>query len=319
MRPYQSDMVIEEKEARQLTVTLDPEPAPERPKLRVAVGCADPEPRAPADGLTVYTDQLEVLPPGPVKSRLDLDRGRNVVEFVEYPIDPGKHHLRIVSKECNPLDQDIDVDAVSGALVSGALPSSKFVLFRGPEGSPGWYRVAIAAWLPFGMQIQSPETYQESAGTVTGASLDVGLVDRWFAAYVNGAYGSGSFLRQTHNTSTVLPENPSAKWQSLALRAGPRFPFHTVAFGLGLSLGEQQVDIDQVKTGNLTFQAGAYVELDVQPLCDWGAFTTAGVYSGTGEQYNKAFGLMQFGAFWEPNPRCRVEQATHIGLEAARK
>jgi hypothetical protein len=319
MRPYQSDMVIAENETRQLTVKLELEAPPEKPKLRVAVGCADPQPRAPADGLTVYTDQLEVLPPGPVKSRLGPERTQNVVEFVEYPIDPGKHHLRIVSKDCNPLEQDIDVDPVSGALVSGALPSSKFVLFRGAQGSPGWYRFGLGVWLPEAMQIQSPDTYKEGLGSMTGVSFDVGLIDRWFGLYLNGAYASGSFTRQTHNSASALPENPSAKWQGLALRFGPRFPFHTVAFGLGLSLGEQEVDIDQVKTGDLTLQAGAYAELDVQPLCDWGAFATVGAYSGTGEQDNKVFGSMQLGAFWEPNPRCRVEQATHVGLEAARK
>jgi hypothetical protein len=318
MRPYQSEMLIEEKETRQINITLEAVAAPEKPKLRVSVGCADSDPRGPTDGLIVYTDGMEVLAPGPVKSRLNPDSGKNVVEYVEYPIDAGKHQIRVVSKGCQPLDQAVDVDQISGALVSGSLPSSKPLMFRGPQGSPGTWRLGVGAWFPGSAELpqgNGPDSYREDFGSLVGVVLDAGIVSRWFATYLNLSYAKGTFQRTSFFSSSSLPNSANASWDQFSIRFGPRFPFNVVSLGIQASLGGQQLDIDQVRTGKPDFVAGAYGELDVQPTCDWGAFLLGGAQIASQEN-SKAFALLQIGAFWEPNSQCRVEQSTPIGLSS---
>jgi hypothetical protein len=318
MHPYQTEIVVQDKETRQLNVALEAEAAADKPKLRVAVGCADPEPKAPTDGLVVYTDNMEVLPPGPVKSRLSPELGRNVVEYVEYPIDSGKHNLRIVSKNCEALDQSVDVDPVAGALVSGALPSARSILVRGPEGAPGWGRLGLGAWFAGFQSVKEnlPETYKQDGYSMTGFSLDAGLVDRWFAAYINYSYATGTYHRETFFVPTyAIPSDVSAKASKLDVRFGPRFPFHYVAFGFGAVAGAEQLNLDPVRTGGVDGVFGVFAEIDIQPLCDWGIFAQGGVDVLT-EKDAAAFGTMQFGAFWEPNGRCRLEQSTQLGLKA---
>jgi hypothetical protein len=319
MRPYQSEMLVKEKETRQINIALEAVAvaAPVKPKLRVSVGCADLEPKGPAEGLTVYTDGMEVLAPGPVKSRLDPNVGKNVLEYVEYPIDAGKHQLRIVTKGCKPIDQPVDVDPIAGALVSGVLPSNKPLLLRGPEGSPGTWRVGLGAWIPGAATINDsmPDTYSANMGALAGVTVDGGVVSRWFAAYLNVSFAQGTFTRTTFQAVDMLPSSASATWSQYSVRFGPRFPFHSVALGLEGSLGSQQLNIQDLRTGKTDFVAGAYVELDVQPLCDWGVFATGGVQIASWDNAS-AFGLLQIGAFWEPNYRCRVEQSTPIGLKA---
>ncbi len=45
MRPFQSEVVIQDKETRSIQVALEPEAAAEIPKIRVAIGCDGPEPK----------------------------------------------------------------------------------------------------------------------------------------------------------------------------------------------------------------------------------------------------------------------------------
>ena len=76
MRPYQSEVVIQDRETRSLNVLLESAAAPgEKPMLRVAVGCADSDPKGPEDGLTIEVDN-EALPAGSVKQRWSADAGR---------------------------------------------------------------------------------------------------------------------------------------------------------------------------------------------------------------------------------------------------
>ncbi len=317
MRAYQTEIVIEDKETRQLTVSLEPEAPAQKPKLRVAVGCADAEPRSPGDGLVVYTDGMEVLPPGEVKSRLNMALGRNVVDFVEYPIEPGTHQLRIVSKGCGSLDQSVNVDPVAGALVSGSLPTDRPVPFQGPEGSPGVGRLGLALWMPGGYTAVDsvPEAYEGDFGSMAGIALDAGLVSRWFAAYLNAAYASGSFQRATTTTNFLLPSSTQTNWEQLTVRFGPRFPLNHVALGFGGVVGGQEVDLEKVRTGFLEVVGGAYAEIDIEPLCDFGLYAQGGIQFSSQRDQKDAFGSLQIGAFWEPNPRCRVEQSTPIGLK----
>jgi hypothetical protein len=71
MRPFQTEIVIQDNETRQLDVLLEKVPEPEKPKLRVAIGCDGPQPLGPDDGLVVYLDGPDVLPPVNVKKRWD--------------------------------------------------------------------------------------------------------------------------------------------------------------------------------------------------------------------------------------------------------
>jgi len=312
MRPYQTEINVQDRETRSLNVVLEPLAQGEKPNLRVAVGCADTEPKGPEDGLVVNIDGPEVLPPGPVKKRTD-ESGKNVVEHVEYPIAAGPHTIRVRIADCKAADQAIDVDPIKGADVSGALESSKFILFRGPQGSPGWFRASLGLWMAGGDARQSaPEQYSTHGLGVAGVAMEVGIVDRWFGLYVNGAYGSGSFTRDTYGTHYALPSSANATWEQLRMRFGPRFPFHLVAIGFGPTVGIQELDLDQVRTGKPSAIFGGFAEIDVQPLCDWGLFALGSAEKPSDDDQGAA-GL-QIGVFWEPNARCRRERATTFGL-----
>jgi hypothetical protein len=315
MHPFQSEVVIKENETRSLDIVLEALAPAEKPKLRVAVGCTDPEPIAPEDGLVVYLDGPDVLAPTSVKRKWSDGKKGNVVEWVEFAVAPGRHQLRIGIPDCRALDAIVQVDAQKGAEIRGVLDSDRSILLRGPLGSPGWYRLALGLWLPAKqVRNQVPERYSGKLGDVVGASLEVGLVGRWFAAYVQGAMGQGSFGRDSHDTHYALPESASTRWNQLSLRLGPRFPFNIVALGFGIGLGMQELDLDQVRTGKKSGVASSYAELDLQPLCDWGLFAMATV--------DKAFkedgvgGALHTGVYYQPSSRCRRERTTQIGLTA---
>src|SRR5258708_30164168 len=154
MRPSQTEIIVQDRETRSLNVVLEPLAQGEKPNLRGAGGCGDPDPKGREDGLVINIDGPEVLPPGPVKKRTD-DSGNNVVEQVEYPIAPGPHTIRVRIADCTAADQAVDVDPIKGADGWGALESSNFILFRGPQGSPGWLRAFLWLCLASGYAPQS--------------------------------------------------------------------------------------------------------------------------------------------------------------------
>ena len=316
MHTFQTEVVIKDKETRSVDVALEALSPAEKPKLRVAVGCADSEPKAPEEGLIVYLDGPDVLSPALVKRQWNDDQKRNVVNEVEYAVSPGAHQVRVGITDCRATDVAVNVDANAGARIDGALESDRFVLFRGPIGSPGWFRLALDMWLPAAtVQDRTPETYTGKFSSVVGTALEAGLVSRWFGTYVNGAFGKGSFRRESFNTHYALPDNASVTWDQLSLRFGPRIPFNMVALGLGGSVGVQELDLDKVRTGKKWGVGGAFVQLDVQPFCDWGLFALG--------QFEKPFnddrpiGAMQTGFYFQPNARCRRERAAQIGLKTA--
>ena len=225
-RPFQTEVAIADKETRSLDVVLEAIAPPEKPKLRVRVACADTEPKAPEDGLTVYLDGPEVLPATAVRRRWNDEEKRNVVEWVEYSVAPGPHQLRISLTDCRALSTSVNVDSVRGADVTGALESDRFVLFRGPLGSPGWHRVALGLYLPTGeARYKVPEQYRGDLGDVVGPTIDLGLVTRWFGAFTQFSYGRGSFHRVTYATHYALPESTNTTWTQWTARVGPRLPF----------------------------------------------------------------------------------------------
>ena len=315
MRPYQTEVIVQDKETRSLNVFLEAVARSETPMLRVAVGCADAEPKGPEDGLVVNADGPDVLPPGPVKKRWSDEAGRNVVEYAQYPIPPGPHAIRVSITDCRPLDLSVDVDPVKGADVTGALESSRFVLFRGPQGTPGLLRGGLGLWSEIGkVGSQAPESYGSSGLGLTGLAVDLGLVGRWFEVFFNGAYGSGSFTRLTFNTHFALPNPAHVTWAREFLRAGPRFPFDRVALGLGALAGLQEIDIDQVRTGKPNALVGGFLEIDIQPLCDWGLYLLGSIETSNDNSGNGPLVGLQLGGFYEPNTRCRRERATAVGL-----
>ncbi|MGO9832826.1 MAG: PEGA domain-containing protein [Polyangiaceae bacterium] len=314
MRPFQTEIVVQDKETRSLNVALEPLGATEKPMLRVAVGCGDTEPRGPEDGLVVYLDGPEVLPPGPVKKRWSGDLDKNVVEHVEYPIPPGRHVIRVSITDCTSREQAVDVDPVKGADVTGALESSRSILVKGPMGSPGGRRVALGLWKAGAGSLKqsTPENYDTMGLSMTGIALDLGLTGRWFGFYVDGAYASGSIHRESFNTNYALPNPGHVTAEMAAMRFGPRFPFNVVSFGFGPAMGIEEVNVDQVRTGKPAGIFGGYFELEIAPLCDWGLYALANANKPTDD--DQVYFGTQFGVFFEPNSRCRTERSTPYGL-----
>jgi hypothetical protein len=319
MRPYQTEVIVQDKETRSMAVALEVLAAGEKPIIRVAVGCDDAQPRAPEDGLVV-NDGADVLPPGPVRKRWSDQASANVVQHVEYAATPGKHSLRISTNDCKPDSVDVIVDPTKGADVSGALESSRFILFQGPQGSPGGLRASAGMWLGSAdLQDTSPAEYKSKGATLLGAQAEVGLVGRWVGWYIQGGIGGGNMTIQNPSpTSHVALPNPgSTSLEWLSTRLGFRIPSNRVALGFGGLLGVEELDVTGVRTGKPAGIVGSYGELDVQPLCDWGIYALAEVAKPTNEDDVSV--TVGFGAFFEPNDRCRREQATKYGLRPEAK
>jgi hypothetical protein len=315
MRPYQTEVVIQDKETRSLNVVLEAEAPPVKPTLRVAVGCGDTAPKSPDDGLVVYLDGADVLPPTLVKMRWSPDDSQNVLDHVEYALSPGPHTIRVAITGCYGYDVRFDVDPLKGADIAGALETSRFVLVRGPQGSPGWFQATLGLWLAGGnAKTNVPETYASRGISVVGEALELGATGRWFGYYMGGAYGTGSFNRTTFNTNYALPSSAGVKWDRLWLRFGPRFPFNVVSFGFGARFGWEEVDVDQVRTGKSDGEGGGYFEVNFEPICDWGAFLNLSVDKPFND--DDVSGSAQFGILWAPSPTCHKERDTDFGLKS---
>jgi hypothetical protein len=182
-------------------------------------------------------------------------------------------------------------------------------------GSPGLLRAAIGGWSGGGnVQEGIPFEYAGKGASVGGVVGEVGLVTRWFGIHVSGAYGEGNFDAQARYPRYALPSSPHATWSQLLLRLGLRVPLNAVALGLGPSLGVQELDVDQIRTGKASGVVGGYFEVDVAPLCDWGLFALASAYKPTDS--DGAAGTGQLGVFFQPNARCRDERSTRYGLRS---
>ena len=318
MRPYQTEIALQDKETRTLNVPLQPEAPLVRPTLRVAVGCGDAEPKAPDDGLVVFLDGADVLPPSLVKMRWSIEDSRNVLDHIEYTLNAGRHTARVALPGCYGYDIQLDVDPVKGADISGALETSRFVLVQGPQGTPGWFQVALGTWLAGGTaKTDAPDTYASRGISVVGGSLDLGAVDRWFGYYVDWSYGTGSFNRKTFNASPSsgggsLPSSAGVTWNRLDTRFGPRFPFNVVSLGFGPKIGWEEVDIQQVRTGKSAGFGGGYFDVNFEPICDFGLFLDLSVDKPFND--DDASGSAQFGVLWAPSPSCHRERDTNFGL-----
>jgi hypothetical protein len=319
MRPFQTEVVIQDREARSFDIILDKLPEPEKPKIRASIGCAISEPRGPEDGLVLYLDGPDVLPPVNVKRKWSDQLGRNVVEYVEYAASAGRHTLRARIPECNSIDTEVFVAPGTGVDVTGALPSDAPVPFKGPQGAPGLWRIGLDLWMlsPSSFQVhQMPETYEGALGAATGLALGGGLVTRWFGAFVQTAWGAGSMSRASFTTNYALPSAADVTAYATTLRLAFRLPLNVIAFNVGPEVGGLELDVKGVETGRIEATYGGWAALDAQPLCDWGGRILADAW-GYSDRANGGGGpaaTLQIGLFYEPNPRCRHEQATKVGL-----
>lgn len=320
MRPYQTEVVVNDKETRQLDVVLEKELAPEKPRLRVAIGCDGPEPKGPDDGLVVYLDGPDVLPPAGVKKHWDDHEQRNVVDYVEYAVDPGKHTIRARIPDCDAMDATVQVDPQTGGSVTGALETDTPLLFQGPQGSPGHWRIGPGLWM-FSMtqrfKSNMPEYYEGSSiAAATGLSIEGAIVWRWFGVFLSFADGYGSMRRSTFTTNDALPSTSSLQVLDANVRASFRIPFNVVSWNvIGPSLGIANIRLQDLSS-DMHPAIGGWTGFDVQPFCDWGA-SLSGQVQVIPSNPDAVPGLtLQAGLFWEPNSHCRRERATQFGLRA---
>jgi hypothetical protein len=326
MRPYQTEVVVQDNETRQLDVVLEKEAAPEKPRLRMVVSCAGQEPLGPDDGLVAYLDGPDVVPPAYIKKRWDAQQGRNVVEYVEYAVDPGQHTIRASVPGCDTSDTSVHVDSGAGAAVGGELRTDTPLLLRGPEGLPGLWRLGAGLWMFSVAQKYKTSSMTEAYETnglagETGFAVEGAFITRWFGAFLAFADGYGNMQRQTFNTNDVFPSTTNAQAYEGTFRASFRIPLNIVSWNLiGPEVGVLGVNIRGVNTGSVQAVLGGWTGLDVQPLCDWGASLAAKVQDLTDGSSGPGIAI-QFGVFWEPNARCSHERSTSFGLhsvEAAR-
>jgi hypothetical protein len=322
MRPYASEVVVIDRETRTLDVSLE---SLELPKVRVAVGCGDREPKSPDEGLVAYLDGNDVLPPSGTKKSWDAARNENVFRYAEYPAAPGPHTLRIRATGCVSVERAITVDPINGDDVEGALQLDKNILLKGPQGTPGWGRVGVAFWMPtlIGQYGLAPDTYGGHAGSYAGVSVDAGLVRRWFSADLAFGYAAGSLTRTSFTSNYALPAKPASDIVRGMLRLGPRFPFNSASLGLGGEVGAEQVNVDGVKTGGVDPAFGGYVELVVQPFCSVGFFAmgeanvdfvNVDLSGSNGKSNALGFASLHIGAIFEPSSACKKERNTDFGL-----
>jgi hypothetical protein len=322
MRPYQTEVVVQDNETRQLDVMLEKALGPERPKLRIAVGCDGPEPRGPEDGLVVYLDGPDALPPLNVKKRWDDAQSRNIVEYVEYAVDAGTHTVRARIPDCQSLETSIVVDAQNGATVTGALESDTAWMLSGAQGIPGRFRLGAGLWM-VGIvdHIQTkemPEAYAGSFGAANGFSLEAGMVWRWFDMYLGFDDAWGSVQRWSFNTHDTLPASTPANFVQATYRMSFRIPFHDVSWDvLGPEAGIGRFDVKDVSVGDFHGVLGGGSGISVQPFCDFGASARAAVllYTDAAGSNNPVLDV-SFGVFWEPNEHCRRVRDTTFELRA---
>lgn len=322
MRPFQTEVVVQDNETRQLDVVLEKALGPERPKLRVAVGCDGSEPRGPEDGLVVYLDGPDALPPVNVKKRWDDAQSRNVVEYVEYAVDAGTHTVRARIPECESLETSVVVDPQSGGSVTGALETDAPWLFAGAEGMPGRFRVgaglSMVGIVDHLQTKQMPEAYSGSFGAANGFSLEAGMVWRWFDMYLGFSDAWGTVQRQSFETHDALPASTAANFVQATYRMSFRVPFHYVAWDvIGPEAGIGRFDVQNVDVGDFHGVLGAGTGLSVQPFCDFGASArmAALFYTDAAGSNNPVLDV-SFGVFWEPNEHCRRVRDTSFGLRS---
>jgi hypothetical protein len=342
MRSYEREVVVKDNETRAVEVTLEREAEPERPKLRVAVGCgSDPEIRGTDDGLTIYLDGTPAAATASGgKKTWDPELGRNRVDFIEFPVESGPHRVIVRIAGCAEMETSVDVTPVDGGEIHGRLHSTADFIARGPAGNPNWGRIGVGVWLPSvigGMEgveplpgpnqprlVNNPKYRPQAAGII----VQPGLAFRWFSLGLDLAVASGGAAPSTEQgfapaeISAGIPENTAdITWTRLGFRAGARIPLNVAAFHLGVGTGYDHFTVNKLPKGFMwalpdKIYVGAWSSLDIQVFCDWAAFGGA-QFDGYLQEFVKIKDVLispQFGVAFQPNRACHGERASDFGL-----
>ncbi len=314
--------------------------APQEPRLRVAVGCGDTEPKGTDDGLAVYIDNSPtVAPTAGGEKRWDDELRRNVVEHIAFAIAPGDHHVVVRLPDCEPAEVDVHVADASGADVVGVL-RPELSLLRGPAGRPNWGRLGVALWNVRALDsfnnyghVSISSGYVHYKPNVTGALVQPALAFRWWTLGLDLGYAGGT----TTLTGDIPPGSASSftdrptTWIRAGLRAGARFPFHFAALMLGVGGGYDNVAVSEIphspvassgsvaKTAPGGAYAGGWATLDVQPFCDWSLFGSFNfdVLLPEASTGNALTGMgLSAGVAYQPNHACTVERSVKYKLGA---
>ncbi|HEY1692744.1 MAG TPA: PEGA domain-containing protein [Polyangiaceae bacterium] len=336
MRPFQTDVLVEDGRTRALDIALDPEAAPSA-EVHVAVSCEGPDPLPPQDVVVFFDDATEsALPLG---ARIRREPGREVVAYVAFRVAPGHHTVHVASLRCNSQDTAIDVREGGTADVRGALVPSNSWLDGSPAGSPDGWRLAAGL-------LESSETFTRYAGffsttaiaklnpdavTLVGPYATAGLQGRWLTALVDARF---QVARTTGNTTldsqTVAYDSTLSQW-SVGVRPGVRLPlaFAAISTGVGLHVGQYFFSPDSVGTSQsgLFYSVSYWGALDAQPTCEWGLQVGASVsydsYSVVTQQTaeegsgvgNGIVSTLWLGAIFTPNSLCERRRSGSFRIE----
>ena len=335
MRAYEREVTVKDKETRDVEVTMEIEPAPEKPRLRVAVGCGDAEPRGTDDGLTIYVDGSPAAAAATGgKKTWSSELGRNRIDFVEFPVDSGVHRVLVRIAGCAPLETSVEVTPIDGAEIYGALHSESSFIARGPAGNPNWGRIGLAVWLPAAIgsfSVGLPGTNGTNNPNLSydvhaaGVLVQPGLTFRWFSLALDFAYADGSATptaNQSQLPAGAADTKADLQWTRLGFRTGARLPLNLFAFNLGVASGYDHFTVNHLPPGFMwnshdRAYVGAWSSLDVQVLCDWAAFGGAQLDGYIVEEIVsiKQYSV-QFGVAYQPNRTCNTERTTDFSLHA---
>lgn len=353
MRTFQTEVTVQDNQTRALDVVLEPEGAAGGgPELRVAVGCDDPRPRSPEEGLSVYLDgSTSAAPPRGVQKRWNDEVKGVVVDYVSYSITPGAHTARVRFPGCDTMDAEVDVVAGRPGEIHGVLRPETSFFSRGPAGYPDWWRASAGLWITttrFGnfydlllhnhdTGSDRPVTFGSTKGDVTsaGPALSIGLVGRWLTFLFDLRYASGKTTGATQGIYDPSGGQPNARpivgaidgtstisTYYAGLRFGGKVPLYYAALSAGPGVAFSVQDIASPTfghSGEPALYLSGWAALDLQPICDVGLqvmVQEAAVAEAGHPQGNTTF---VFAAGYQPNQRCRREQAGVFRLEGSHR
>jgi hypothetical protein len=330
MRPFVTDVVIEDGKSRTLDLTLEPEAAPSS-EVHVAVGCGSPDPLG-QEGLAVFFDDAteSALPLGVAMRR---EPGREVVAYVAYRVAPGKHAVHIAALGCESLDTTVVAPEGGVTDVRGSLPLADTWFQGSPAGSPDGWRIGVGV-------VESSTTFTTynnffsnypgypslSIGmTMFGPSIVAGLQTRWTTVLVDARFEYG------RNTGVVIDKNNMTQMDSVdsrltqwlvGARPGVRLPLYIAALsgGLGVHFGQYFFTPDSgASKSGLLLSTSLWGAVDIQPFCEWGAqiggsesYDNYSVGNGAG---NTGVTSLWLQATYTPNAMCLRKRAGHFQIE----
>jgi hypothetical protein len=346
MRAFQTEVTIQDNQTRTLDVTLEAEGRGARgPELWVAVGCDDPRPRAPDEGLSVYLDgSATATSPLAVQKSWKEDVKHDVVDYVSYPVTPGTHTARVRFPGCEAMETRVDVVEGRPSGVYGVLRPDASFFSRGPAGYPDWGRVSAGLWVTstqynnfYGLLSRDHNgngngnsngvtTFGSKKASVTsaGPAFSVGVVGRWLTLAFDLRYATGSTTGSINGIVTpngspnarpavgVIDGTSTVHTYYAGLRLGPKIPLYYAALSAGPGVAFLIQDVDSPTYGHNAEPAlflSAWAALDVQPICDFNLqlMVQGSAVAQNGHPTGNTTWVVAAG--YQPNQRCRRDQA----------